>query len=109
MSANPAFQTIILGDMDKISVSFRDQITNTVYADIDFRTPADLRNSSAPSGHTTMNTVPVKFIKDEEKLPSWFFQNIPLGSKEFYACRANLRYKMQKSLTVNIIRVMQVQ
>ena len=92
MMTDQVFQTIILGDMDKVSVSFRDQITDTVYSDIDFRTPADFCNSSAPSGHTILNTVPVAFIKDEEKLPSWYFQNIQPGGKEYFACQANLRY-----------------
>ena len=77
--------------MDKVAVSYGGQITDTVYSDVDFRTPAEFANSSAPSGHTMLNTVPVAFIKDEEKLPSWFFQNIPQGGKEFFARQANLR------------------
>ena len=94
MSAEPAsFQTIILArETDTVSVSFGDKITDTVYSGIEFRTPADIVNSSAASGHTTLNTVPVAFIKEEENLPSWFLQNTPQGSKEFFANQANLRY-----------------
>ena len=72
MSAGPAFQTLILGtDRDIVWVSFQDKISDTVYADVEFRMPADIGSSSAASGHSTSNTVPVAFIKEEEKLPSW--------------------------------------
>ena len=93
MSADPAFQTLILGrERDIVLVSFKDRIFNTIYRDVEFRMPADFVNSSAPLGHSTLNTVPVSFIKEEEKLPSGFLQNIPQGGKEFFANYANLRY-----------------
>lgn len=101
MTADPVFQTIILqGNMDEVAVSFGDQISDTVYSEVSFRTPAEFAKSSAPSGHTLLNTVPVSFIKDEEKLPAWFFQNIPQGSKEFFARQANLRYSCVKNLII---------
>ena len=93
MSAEPAFQTLILGrEKDIVLVSFEDRISCTVYRDIEFRMPADIGNSLAASGHSTSNTVPVAFIKEEEKLPSWFLQNIPQGGKELFVNQANLRY-----------------
>ena len=93
MSADPAFQTLILGrEKDIVLVSFEDRISDTIYRDVEFRMPADFANSSAISGHSTSNTVPVTFIREEEKLPSWFLQNIPQGGKELFANQANLRY-----------------
>ena len=73
-------------------VSFEDKISDTVYAGVEFRTPADFVNSLVTLGHSTLNTVPVAFIKEEEKLPSWFLQNIPQGGKKMFANQANLRY-----------------
>ena len=93
MSAEPAFQTLILRrEKDIVLVSFEDRISSTVYRDIEFRTPVDFVNSSVHSGHTTANTAQVAFIKEAEKLPSGFLQNIPQGGKEFFANYANLRY-----------------
>ena len=93
MSADPSFQTLILGrERDIVLVSFEGRISDTIYRDVEFRMPADIGSSSAASGHSTLNTVPVAFIKEEEKLPSWFLQNIPQGGKELFANQANLRY-----------------
>ena len=55
MSAYPAFQTLILGrDMGGHgATSFEDKFTYTAYSNSEFRTPADIGDSSVTSGHTT--------------------------------------------------------
>ena len=54
MSADPAFQTLIFRrDRDIVLVSFEDKISDTAYADIEFRMPADIGNSTVASGHST--------------------------------------------------------
>ena len=93
MSAEPAFQTLILGsEKEIVLVSFEDRICNTISRDVEFRTPADFVNSFVPLGHSTSKTVPVAFIKEEEKLSSWFLQNITQGGKALFANQTNLRY-----------------
>ena len=93
MSAEPAFQTLILGNEEDIMlVSFRDRISSTICSSDDIRMPAEFENSAEYSGHTESNTVPVAFITEEQKCPSGFIQNIPQGGKEFFANYANLRY-----------------
>lgn len=87
------FQTLLPRQgSDLVDVSFRDQIVSIVYSEIPFRTPADFPTASGPAGHTILNTVPVTFLSEAEKLPGGFIQGLPLGSKEFFATQANLRY-----------------
>ena len=71
MSAEPAFQTLILWrEKDIVLVSFEDRISSTVYRVIEFRMPAEFENSAVHLGHSASNTVPVAFITEEERLPS---------------------------------------
>ena len=86
------FQTLLpRRGSDQVDVSYKDEIVTTVYSDVPFRVPADFPTASAPAGHTTLNTVPVTFLEDEQRLPDGFLHNIPLGSREFFATQANLR------------------
>ena len=91
MASGADFQTLLpsLGGM--LSVSFKDEIKDTIYSDINFRIPDDFNTSSAPAGHSILNTFPVRFLPDPEKLPAGFIPGIPLGPKEFFANQANLR------------------
>ena len=92
MTGRAEFQTLLPKyGTGIVFVAFRDEIKETIYSDIDFRIPAVFTSSTAPSGHTILNTFPVACLEDHEKLPAGFISGIPLGSKEFFANQANLR------------------
>jgi len=85
-----------------VNVSFRDEIRDHIYSEIDFRIPDDFSTSTAPAGHSLLNTFPVRFLSDPEKLPAGFIPGIPQGSKEFFANQANLRYNESGPLTAAV-------
>ena len=89
MSAEPLFQTFILGrEKDIVLVSFEDEILHTNYAGIEFRTPTDLKKSLVSSGHSLLNTVPVAFIGEEKRFPHGS------SSKFHRETRSSLRTKL---------------
>lgn len=92
MSAESDFQTLLVSNIpDQARVSFNGALVHHVFAELGFRTPAEFGNSTSPAGHTRTNTVPVGFIEEIEKLPADFIQNLPQGSKEYFATLACLR------------------
>ena len=92
MTSGAEFQTLLPKfGTGIVHVAFRDEITDTIYSDINFRIPADFITSSAPTGHSLLNTFPVENLEEHEKLPAGFIPSIPQGSKEFFAVQANLR------------------
>ena len=84
---------------DPVRVSFNGGLVSDNFPRSGFRTPADFGKSTAPSGHTDFNTVPVNFLKENEQLPSGFIEQIPVGPKEFFANQANLRFGGCSTLT----------
>ena len=87
------FQTLVINTASNmVSVSSQGQLVPYILTDMPFRVPADFSTASAPSGHTMNNTVPVKFITNEELLPEGFTASLPQGPRKFFAIQANLRY-----------------
>lgn len=92
--ATDDFQTLLIQNSspDMVPVSVKGQLAHTVYTEKGFRTPGDFITASSPGGHTMLNTVIVKFIAEEEKLPADFISSVlPIGSKEYYTVQAGLR------------------
>ena len=90
--ASLEIQTIVLhSNSEEIAVSIGGKLGDTVSSIEGLRTPAEFAAISSPSGHTLTNTVPVKFLADEERLPADFVAALPEGPREFFATRANLR------------------
>ena len=92
MADEEQFQTLVMNnDSDMIAVSHLGQLVPYFLSDGTCRAPADFSTASAPAGHTLTNTVPVKFLSDEELLPQAIIDSIPQGSREYFATQANLR------------------
>ena len=95
MWKNQDFQTLLMNsDPGQVSVSYQGKLVDTVYTELGFRTPAEFSTATAPAGHTMLNTVPVSFIHEHEKLPPGFILALPQGSREYFATQASLRYKV---------------
>ena len=92
MASNAEFQTLLPRyGTGIVLVAYKSEITDNIYSNIDFRIPASFTTSTAPTGHSMLNTFPVEYLEDHEKLPEGFIPGIPRGSKEFFAVEANLR------------------
>ena len=86
------FQTLILSnDNEMVAVSVNGAVTDTIMVEGGFRTPAEIGDARAPGGHLITTTVPVMFLKDEEKMAPGFIRNIPEGPKEYFAANSGLR------------------
>ena len=87
-----SFQTIILtNDREGVAVSMNDTVVDTIVPESGFRTPAEIGDAKAPSGHLLTTTVPVQFLKDEEKMAPGLISNLPEGPKEHFASVSGLR------------------
>ena len=87
-----SFQTIILtNERDKVAVSMNDAVVDIIAPEIGFRTPAEIGDAKAPSGHLLNTTVPVQSLKEEEKMAPGLIGNLPKGPKEHFASVSGLR------------------
>ena len=87
-----SFQTIILtNERDKVAVSMNDAVVDTILPESGFRTPAEIGDAKAPAGHLLATTVPVLFLKDDEKMAPGLISNLPEGPKEHFASVSGLR------------------
>ena len=68
-----------------------DAVVDTIAPDSGFRTPAEIGDARAPSGHPLTTTVPVQFLKEEEKMAPGLISNLPEGPKEHFAAVSGLR------------------
>ena len=92
MAEGLEFQVLLLQEgTNLVAVSRAGQLVDSIFTTMDFRVPADFNNSTAPAGHNMNNTVPAAWIEESMKLPPGFINNIPTGSREFFANQANLR------------------
>ena len=74
-----------------VNISVDGQLAINIVLEKGFRTPTELINARVLTGHSVSNTVPVQFIKEEQKLLPGFVQNLPEGPKEHYAAASGLR------------------
>ena len=78
-------------NQDRVNISTGGQLADDIVLDKGFRTQAEVVNARAIAGHLITNTVPVKFISEEQRLKPSFIQNLPEGPKEHYAAVSGLR------------------
>ena len=87
-----AFQVIVFQPRsEEVVVTYKGKLANSIYPDLGLRVPALFKGSTAPAGHTVLNTAPVVFLDKEELFPPGFMAGIPQGPREFLANPANLR------------------
>ena len=87
-----AFQVLVFQPKSKeVVVAYEGKIAEAIYPELGFRVPTLFRGSTAPAGHTVLNTAPVVFLDKAEHFPPGFMAGIPQGAREFFANSANLR------------------
>ena len=87
-----AFQVLVFQPKsEEVVVAYEGKIAEAIYPDLGFRFPTLFKGSTAPAGHTVLNTAPVVFLDKAEHFPPGFMAGIPQGPREFFANAANLR------------------
>ena len=85
-------QVLYMSTRDEtVLVSINGKQTPTYEFSKGFKVPTTFLRAYSPSGHSDLNTAQVKFLEESEALPDGFFQNLPIGTSEFFATQANLR------------------
>ena len=86
-----AFQVIVFQPRsEEVVVDYEGRVADSIYPELGFRVPTLFKGSTAPAGHTVLNTFPVVFLDKAALLPTGFMAGMPQGPREFFAKAANL-------------------